>query len=291
MNISFNRHHIFIFLFCSLMVVASCSRSENRDPLYRSEDQREEVVRQRHEGLGADLEAFGPPPDLSEPQDNSQTPNADKAFKPALSLRTDRLFDFPVFDEKRRFQRLEDEVQKISDNLNEIIPVIQTQLQNKEKLENVLEKLNTLALRAEKQGLKIRGPPELSEDQASEKPPEIPPDKASDLIKIYGMRIAEYPEKLRIVFDSSESPNFETQIEGDDLFLTLKMSELQTEVSKTVFKNSYLSQNPVFGELDSSSPEISFMLKQTIKEIESFIIKPNDDSSHYRAVFDVFIEK
>lgn len=275
MNNSFIKYHIFLFFSCVLLVASACSRAENRDPLQDTQN----PIRSETRPLSA------PEADIAlsagkDPPAPDTLPNAGKSFKPALSLQTDRLFDFPVFDENRRFKRLEDEVQKISDNLNEIIPIINSQIQNKEKLENVLEKLNKLAIQAETQGLNIRGPPRGNPD------PE-PPDKAA-LVEIHNMRMAEYPDKLRIVFDCSARPDFTKEIAGNAASLTFKNVYLAENIKDKRFKNYHLKGNPDFKNDGDAGLTTSLALNSIAQNIETILLNPDKNNDQFRVVFDIY---
>lgn len=63
---------------------------------------------------------------------------------PPRSLKTEKLFNYPVYDEDKRFTRLEGNVQSLRDEMNKILPVISSQLALQGDVKGLVTKLNNM---------------------------------------------------------------------------------------------------------------------------------------------------
>lgn len=226
-----------------------------------------------------------PPPLLPEPLKGNAVPDIPPSdagnigLSSSLGLRTNKLFNFPVFDERKRFERLERAVQDVRDDLDEVLPIIKTQLAVQGDLKGLITKLNAMVPAA--------GLPTAALENNSPSPiarsENTPKAQGPTLLNI---RAANHSDKVRFVLETAEKPNFSVNLDASNKILRIHSSgEYQDNLENRSFKVDYL-RKAIF-KREKNGYTISIATGNLGAVQNNFTIKPNKDNQNYRTVIDL----
>jgi len=165
----------------------------------------------------------------------------------------------PLFAEKidnpdQRFQRLEDAVQTVRNDLDSILPM----------------KLGAAAAEPVPSGM---APPP---------PPPIPAVAlAGDVI---GVRIADHPDKTRVVLDMTASPDTTARIESKGRMLVIPLSNMKWTGKKSWEADS--AQLVSGYHLEKGILYVDLMYASQIKTMD--VLRPTGQNKNYRLMIDLF---
>lgn len=243
-----------------------------------------------------------PPPQNDVPISSQSAPNVDPVGVPeksaglnlrglegTLGLNSDQLFDFRVRDVETRFLRLEREVQRLHDEIKDMIPVLSRQM----NLQDEIAEIVTVLKAQVKDGLKPS--PNVHSEAQSRR--QIQPQKKvavplSDEPTLFNIRVADYPDKIRVVLESNVDLDFQIDFDSENQILIFSSSKgtfvkdlHNLQLGKKSLYARYLSfTSPVENGFEAI---VSF---NKIDKLEKyFVIPPNKDSAFYRTVVDLGI--
>ena len=141
--------------------------------------------------------------------------SAEEKMAPAEGLRLTRLFDAPVKGSEARFQRLEEAVQTLRDDVDVFAP-------------NVEQRISTL----EKAAI---AKPELTEEQAAKL---VTKPEVKIVGDVSAVRIGDHLDKTRIVLDMTNVPEGRSRMENDGKRLVVELPAFNWKAADSYKANS-----------------------------------------------------
>jgi hypothetical protein len=212
-----------------------------------------------------------------------------RGLEGTLGLNSDQLFDFRVRDTETRFLRLEREVQRLHNEIKDMIPVLSRQMNLQDEIAEIVT-----VLRAQvKDGVKPN-PNAVSEVQSE---PKIglhqkvadPPSSEPTLVNI---RVADYPDKIRVVFESNFDLAFQIDFDAENQILILSSNKgtfVKDLENLQLRKKSLYAKHLSFTSSNKNRFEAIVAFNKIDRLEEYFVIPPNEDSTFYRTVVDLSV--
>jgi len=250
---------------------------------------------------------------------------ADAKFSPPKGLTDNRLFSESLSTEEARITRLETAVQRLRDDVDEVMPSIRQLVAIEDEIEDLVGQLKTLIEAPPSiSSLEDTAPPANSADQnpsenepleepsapisltqpplpmGEAKPPPATPEvaakpKASNFkppmnigdAVIRNLRVADHADKTRIVLDSVSKIDVQTDFDTGE-----KLVVINTDAPSVGFKPMAAAKGSKnvddisVAEINGGH-EIIISLKKGVSVSKVTHIAPNKNSSDHRAFFDV----
>jgi DNA-binding transcriptional MerR regulator len=202
-----------------------------------------------------------------------------------------RLFDEKVIDPEQRFLRLETQVQNLSDKFSEIDPAVTRLLEIEKELDDLTQQLKILI--SAEQPMMI--PQVVEQPEFMEVKLEIPEQTLNQIQTasgglqsaqiIHDIRIADHPDKTRIVFDMSDKIDLSFNLqETKNLAVSLPANTaLEVDLGSLARKSSVIKSS----SLNPLGNELFFSLNQSIDQVESAFIGKGKGSAYHRFYIDL----
>jgi hypothetical protein len=218
-------------------------------------------------------------------------PENNVPLTPALGLKTDRLFDFPVFDETKRFQRLENAVQDLRDDMDKILPVMNTQLAVQGDLKALLDRLKTMVPQRPLQPMDapaaVTNQPYAAAASPVSSQSAPPPASQPTVGFLANIRVADHPDKTRLVIETTTKAAFEAVIDGGGGLTITAAANHDRRSLQDVRLRSVRVRNLSTTDLPDGRYQLRLSLTNLGRIQNQFVIAPNKDSRYYRTVIDL----
>ena len=172
---------------------------------------------------------------------------------PPEGLPPARLFDERVDDHNERFRRLEDAVQSVRNDLDTIMPVREEMITNK------------------------------AEPAAEKKAVAAPLPAVPAIGDVVAVRIADHPDKTRVVLDMTAAPGATARIEDDGKMLVIPLSNMNWPGKKSWEAES--AQLVSGYHLEEGILYMEMMYAAQIKAVDTLL--PGAGNKKYRLVIDL----
>ncbi|MBI1328090.1 MAG: hypothetical protein GC136_10675 [Alphaproteobacteria bacterium] len=223
---------------------------------------------------------------------------------PPAGLRSDKLFNYPVFDDGKRFQRLENNVQTLRDDLNKILPVINTQLALQGDVKGLVQRLNGM-VGADAGGLNSIGPAAgiapidaealeaqtpLTKAASTPNPPSRPKgvkqannSSVGSPSELLGIRATDrLNNELRIVLETKDAPAFDIKLKDSTSLLVQGAHGTPANINKTA-----VASTNVKDLLISPDSTITLSFTEPVELVSKMTLPPGTTSKNYRTIVDL----
>lgn len=234
-----------------------------------------------------------------------------------LGLNTKRLFEEPIKDDDKRFDRLENSVQNLRDEFDSVTPSIQRLMDIEKDIQNLVEELENLLAEdpgpapaaaapqsppqgiSGQQGAATQPPQALGSPTPPPEPtpvtktkpqtakPSMPVPVKATGAKLGTIRMADHSGKTRIVLEAGEKLDFTADLDNAENLMTLIFNNgsLGLDVS-SVKKTSKLVKS-VSGTPQDNGFILAFTLGKSSSILKQGYIPPNKDNPNHRFFIDL----
>ncbi|MGH1378933.1 MAG: hypothetical protein ACRBB3_08945 [Alphaproteobacteria bacterium] len=236
---------------------------------------------------------------------------ADKRFSPIKGINSDRLFSEKLGGDERT-DRLENTVQRIRDDVDEVMPSIKRLVAIETEIEDLVGQLKTLL--SEPKITEVNSevipnneselqPPLVNEETnapTAAPTPLVSADKEETKIKekkqpenngktsIKDLRIGEHADKTRIVIDATAKITTKLDFDNEELLLLIKTDAPEYSFSPQKISNKAKIIDDVTVVKDQNGHEIIISLNAGKSISKIVTIKKDTKNPLYRQYFDIF---
>ncbi|MGH1398035.1 MAG: hypothetical protein ACRBCT_02365 [Alphaproteobacteria bacterium] len=278
---------------------------------------------------GSDTPINAIAPERRDMPENFDPEAADKRFSEPKGLTDNRLFSEELNDESERLNRLETNVQRMRDDIDEVLPSIRNLVAIEGEIEDLVGQLKTLLseppqianidtqFEADEQDINLptsEPPTDLTppepQDMAQAPPPEpdiaqIPPDPVAESTPpqntptkfapptndstavIRNLRVADHPNKTRIVIDSARKITADIDFDSNEKLIIINTDAQSLGFDPIAAGKKSKNIDDISIVETKSGHEIIILMKKGASISAPTFIKPNNDASSHRMYFDV----
>ncbi len=211
----------------------------------------------------------------------------DGTMRAAKGLNTDTLFSVALSDDNQRFIRLENAVQALNDKINTLDPAITRLMEIDQDLNNITYQLEVLVNERDTVNAEE---PTFREARAVIPVPTTPQDIApasggdSALGYIENIRIGDHPDKIRIVFEATEKPNFVFNFDETKKILNIDTKNSSISPDFSGIKNT----SSLIEDIQTSDNQnLILLLSQSSEKINQGYIAPSNGNKSHRLFIDL----
>lgn len=226
-------------------------------------------------------------------------------LKGALDINDRLLFEENISNEGKRFERVEDIVQRISDKMNKMEPTVDRLAKVEQDLEGLTEQLEVLVnqeARPPRQHSAFEGvvndgmphiadaPTILQNQQVGRVPFAGNMTFATDASLrniVQGIRTADHKTKTRIVIETNELMNYITAINNNKFTFTIAYYGNVPQMDLNSLTNSSKEIVSVMAQQNGPEATITFQLNDPTVLIKEGRIHPNNDNAQHRIYLDI----
>lgn len=223
-------------------------------------------------------------------------------MKQARGLNTHRLFEEPVRNSKERFERLENSVQNLSDEMEVLSPAVIKLMAFESEMQELLNQIRT-AREAETEEVKeAQGMPlplekmpfQKFEDkkQEAQKPPapaKVAAKTTSSVREgLNNIRLADHASKTRIVFETKEKMSYTVDLDNKENIMIIDFAEGVNNVETSALKlRSKLIKGVTTTPKGDKGFVLAFPLSKSTRVTDQGAIPPGKENNNFRYYIDL----
>lgn len=254
-------------VFCSagiLLALSACSPREDEKIYPYNYDPNQDYYLMKDESV----DAF----DISKAENMALVRESRGKFAPSEGMVFTPLFKDRAANNRQRFERLENEVQILRNDVDVLIPKI---------FKMAEQQYSESSKRVGNEPIQLKQEEGKTSDLVAVKPQEVYPE-------IRTVRIADHKDFTRIVIDMNSNIKMKTSISAEGKDLVVNVSDIKRFVPSRTW--NALSGHLISG-YNVSGSDLHIEAMYPSKIINQSILRPNKDSSYYRFVIDLFSDQ
>ncbi len=224
-------------------------------------------------------------------------------LKGALTLNDTLLFEENISNEGKRFDRVEDIVQRISDKMNKMEPTVDRLARVEQDLEGLTEQLEvlvnqeTITMRQHgsyDSSAKVEGVVPIADAAQQQNIGNVPfagnmtfATDASLRNIVQGIRTADHKTKTRIVLETNELMHYITAINNNKFTFTVAYYGNVPQMDLNSLTNSSKEIVSVMAQQNGPEATITFQLSDPTVLMKEGRIHPNKDNAQHRIYLDI----
>lgn len=225
-------------------------------------------------------------------------------LKGALNLNDNLLFEDNISNDKKRFDRVEDIVQRISNKMNKMEPTVDRLAKVEQDLEGLTEQLEVLVNQETMtprqhgayEGVIGDGMPNMAATNMQQKQAARAVPFAGNMTFatdaslrqiVQGIRTADHRTKTRIVLETNELMNYITAINNNKFTFTVAYYGNVPQMDLNSLTNSSKEIISVMAQQNGPEATITFQLSDPTVLIKEGRIHPNKDNAQHRIYLDI----
>lgn len=232
------------------------------------------------------------------------TPTAAPTPMPAIGLKTDEMFTVALSDDNERFVRLENAVQQLTDKINAMDPAMTRLMQIDRDMNNITHQLEILI--NERKAIAVKQP-EFKEVRAEMAPtnevvsenktlPEkIEPAGGNTPVQntsfpkniLQNIRIGDHSDKTRIVFETSEKPDFSFEIDNLENLMMIDTPQMVIDFNPTSLAQKSSLIDDIQITQNSENQKLVLALAQHTEKINQGYFPPDSKHPYHRLFIDL----
>lgn len=238
----------------------------------------------------------------------------DEKLGTGSTAQSSALFDESVTDDTARITRLENTVERMRNDLDDVMPSIKRLVAIESEIQELVAQLKTLIEQPRSLNLEPQRPqvpadlsdpnatimttpppaeaPDIAQNPAppqtqAQQPARQSPPATSGGLSISEIRVADYPQKIRMVFESGRKINYDVSFDAQENIVYVETNAREVNLNKSALmrRSAFIQDINIVDR--GNNKDIAIALKRGSRLSKSSTISPNKDSRSYRHFFDI----